>query len=54
MQSKTGTPTKSGRERRAKLAERLRENLRRRKVQTQARGQTKEPAATPPPRSAGK
>jgi len=54
MQSKTGKPTKSSRERSAKLAERLRENLRRRKMQTRERAQTKEPAATPPPKGAGK
>ena len=54
MQSKTGKPTKSSRKRRERLAERLRENLRRRKMQTRERAQPKEPAATPLPKSAGK
>jgi hypothetical protein len=54
MQSKTGKPTKSGAERRDKLGERLRENLRRRKMQARERAGPKEPAATPPSKSAGK
>ena len=54
MQSKTGKSTNSGRERREKLAERLRENLRRRKMQSRKRGQPTEPTVTPAPKSEGK
>jgi hypothetical protein len=54
MQSKTGKPPKAGGERRELLAERLRDNLRRRKAQERERAQPKQPAAAAPPKSAGK